>query len=75
MIPPHLPPSLEIETTPSDGGTIENAFRVVTASVDLRPVKTPASTRERILGAYSGGLSWLYAAVFKVAGVDLLNIR
>ena len=25
--------------------------------------------------SYSGGLSWLYAGVFKVAGVELLNIR
>jgi hypothetical protein len=25
--------------------------------------------------AYTGGLSWMYAAVFKIAGVDLLNIR
>ena len=25
--------------------------------------------------AYTGGLSWLYAAVFKISGVDLLNVR
>ena len=25
--------------------------------------------------AYTGGLSWLYAAVFKLAGVDLLHLR
>ncbi len=25
--------------------------------------------------AYTGGLSWIYAAVFKVGGVDLLNVR
>jgi len=25
--------------------------------------------------AYTGGLSWLYAAVFRISGVDLLNLR
>jgi Dolichyl-phosphate-mannose-protein mannosyltransferase len=25
--------------------------------------------------AYTGGLSWIYAAVFKISGVDLLNVR
>ncbi len=25
--------------------------------------------------AYTGGLSWLYAAAFRIAGVDLLNLR
>src|SRR5262245_6101114 len=25
--------------------------------------------------AYTGGLSWIYAALFKISGVDLLNVR